>query len=211
MAGVPINFAVPGEGAVASYSFTDLATGTGYTSFYFIDCSNSIKMLTPTTFYSKKGYTATPTNTAMDVDFDLLFNKKSVVAGDALIQIPVVLVNNSGGGGTITTTAKAEIFAVAVGGAETSLGSISENLSASVAASDYSNQFLIGKITVAEHAFVKGEKLRVTFTATAMGSNLITMIGHDPKNRTSAFSAQPITTTWITSQSIINIPFKVEL
>lgn len=45
MAGVPINFAVPGEGAVASYNWTDIAEGVGYVTFYGYVSRNGLNTL----------------------------------------------------------------------------------------------------------------------------------------------------------------------
>ena len=127
MAGMPVNFAVPGETALASYSFSELLTGLGYQIFYpggYRDEETTYNYLIDRQFYGT-GNQATADNT--DVydyeEYDTsTFNIPRAVQGRVNVIFAVKHVTVHGGQGSVVNTS-AELLVVHTDDSTTSLGS----------------------------------------------------------------------------------------
>lgn len=208
-----------GEGNLINYNWSDLATGTGYKTFY---CTANIVgssvgyILEPETLPSHLTNT-NAVNTSQEVNFDLLFNVSTKLKGNAIINIPVAAWNASGDSRGLSVTSTIKLYKVAVGGTETQLGStISHDLVYSVyktadpqAAFGY--EMFAGKVTIPNTTFKPGESLRVEVVIGASGyTNIYMIICHDPKNYGLNFGGYDVPKV-LTTTSSINLPFKINL
>jgi hypothetical protein len=188
---VPVGFPAPTENVIASYSYTDVANGTGISIFYGADTFQAAAIdyhLVPTVVYSQ---TENPALAAVDQssftkeqdnDYDLsAFNLPRTIKGEALVSITQYLTANA------TGTTKSYIYAKIRkwdGTTETEIASASGAILTVVGAGwDYATDLI--RISVPSTDFKKDETLRLTIEqyakyATAEG---MCTYGHDPKNR----------------------------
>lgn len=101
---LPLNFQIPGETAIASYSYTDIASATGYVKYYLAASQDS----TGYTYKLKEdpdrgasgnlaGSTASATYVEIsDIDYDILFNRPVRIRGLASITIPAASNRSAG-------------------------------------------------------------------------------------------------------------------
>src|SRR3990167_10615146 len=97
---LPIAFPDTGEGVIASYSFVDLAGGTGVARFYFgvvKETANTEKtILSTNTFYSNRVMSGSNSwvngnpNPVVDIDWDVTINRPINVEGNAYFNIPLL-------------------------------------------------------------------------------------------------------------------------
>lgn len=186
---LPINFPIPQEGAVASYSFTDLVTKTGYIRYFLIKDSSGDGFLSPQSIASQTidtQYSGTVSN--QDLDFDVEFKSQQIIEGDCYLSL-ATLALKSGASGSMSMTVDVEIFHVNPSETETSLGSAE-------GAAVFSNspagggstaaRYNLYKIPLTKHAFSIGDKLRLRLTTSTTadgGGTSIGAIGHDPIGR----------------------------
>ena len=86
---LPVAFPIPGESAIASYSYTDIAEGTGVVSFYgaeTYDTTASTKyILTTNSIISNNPEIISPNG---NYDFDLTpFNMPKTIKGTAYFSV----------------------------------------------------------------------------------------------------------------------------
>lgn len=82
---LPVNFPIPGENIIVTYSYTDIAEGTGIHVFYM-----AIVKTSATTIYKLVGSTLEGTSsfndtTAGGIDFDVSFNTPKTIKGTAYL------------------------------------------------------------------------------------------------------------------------------
>jgi len=211
--------------AVATYSYEDLAAGTGIIEFYPGDASGAY-MMSNNKFYSNKtmtSYNFTTNNSGAwcsDVDFDVQFNLPRTLKGTSIINIPIGIQADTN---AIVHTSKilATIYKYD-GTTPTSIASgYSDTFTMTAAAANaYGYAMGIIYIDVPSTPFKKGEYLRLNIrqfgTNGAGGSKQF--FGHDPMNRaTSTFNDVPFPgpgghLTWGTDPSIatFQVPFKID-
>lgn len=96
---LPINFAIPGESAIASYNWTDVADGTGVITFYASakrDSSGYDYVLgtdeserTSLEYTQASSSSSSSAEKIIDLDFDLTaFNSPRIIRGTAKFTIP---------------------------------------------------------------------------------------------------------------------------
>ena len=211
---LPINFAVLGENAIATYSYSDLVEGTGMASFYpfFADgeyTTGTIYTMSPQLYYSSSISTVTTEfDGAFDKTFSLTaFNTPRTLGGTSYFTIPwyfkvsisdqvlkaypeITLYKNSD---VITTISGAWI-----------VGSTGVDISKQ-------SPFVA---TLPSTHYKKGDilkfKVRVVFATPTHGSSgtPIHEVGHDPMDRDGTYLTSANT---LSSQMKINIPFKIDL
>lgn len=196
MVGIPIAFADVGERALASYDFIDIATGTGYNTYYATNGPSGTTFLTDKAVYADliiMGNEFPTINTAdgqgakLDYDFDITFNLPQTLRGRCIVEIPHGY--RDGGNQTTYQRMHAYIRKVELDGSETNLISMSGSQWLSpnqTAAAETLTSFstLSGEIPLTH--FQKGSKLRLTIqdsTWESGGNTHHIFIGADPQNR----------------------------
>ena len=225
--GVPINYRSRGEKTISSYSYTDIAEGTGVVNYK----GANNKQDTTLTYYlsinsmasndiTTQGTTTTLTTFTkiLDLDFDIVFNLPKTIKGMAYINIPV--------GGRTTTSAPNGWQAYAIiklrkwdGSTETEIAQAqTETTSGGGGAVNIKESKVMNvKIDASSSKthFKKGETLRVTVElwGTRTGSNNQNVgFGHDPKGRTDNTAANGgIIEDTDSTQFLISIPFLLDL
>ncbi|KKM26266.1 hypothetical protein LCGC14_1586470 [marine sediment metagenome] len=201
---------------VASYSYTDIAEGTGMQIFYG---SNSKEESTYSyhllgtaiasdEIETKANSTAEGNVKMLDLDFDISeFNMPRDLKGTAYISIPF-MAHEASGATSAYVIAKLRKWD---GSSETEIAS-SQSDTINPASGVLERQKLLVRIVVPSTHFKKRETLRLTLEgwgATTSGEINIT-IGHDPKGRiTTDF---PGTEDYkVTTTLEVHIPFKLDL
>jgi len=217
--------------AVASYDYTDIAEGTGLTTFYgLVSLPNGVYSPTLSqnpimSYYIEHSNDSTnpmPDDAFAVIpgckwDFDLpAFNLAKTIGGTAVIQ-HCFLHKNYGGSTGDTSDAKLQYIVKKVSnGVETTLGSQFSLQSQSTPTNTYSNVVLaVLPITLIQTHFKKGDILRLSVQAWAYqqaGGDryLLMMIGTDPKNRDGT-EITPSTDTGVITQLIAQIPFRIDI
>lgn len=206
---LPVNFAIPGEGAIASYSWQEVAAKTGYNTFYLANFNDDLYGLTTNTILSK--YASVVLNNTVEYDFDFLFNSQVTLEGNAYLALPIIFYKYAPG--AVTTI---EIVATIYhydGSTETSLGSSTETISSLQSIGDSSiTQYFTAKIPISQKNFKAGETLRVNINPGSASSG-VAYLGCDPGNRGEAFfnpgSGYVTITTDVLSK--VEVPFKIDL
>lgn len=215
---MPINFPLPAENAVASYSYTDLAEGTGVTMFYLL-ATNGDNILSQNQIYSdvielNSGSHAL-TNTFVknqDVDYDLTaFNAPRTVKGTAYMNFTYHIYKSGSQIVTAYWTIKVRKWD---GVTETEIGNASTpEINSSVTGEAYDLTALA--IPLTQTHFAIGDVLRVTVegydkeAAADSTNNLI--IGQDPMNRDGTYIIPSTDDPVSITQTKIWIPFKLNL
>lgn len=227
---LPINFAVPTENIIASYSYTDVAEGTGIQTFYGFALNSGLSGAVSYALSEKVHYTthtdattgantaivhtsgavvvaeADPTN-SFDLDFDLTaFNLPKVIKGTAVVQVPWGMNYTPSGalsGALIVQLAKVS------DGTETVFASGAVQRAINNSGTLYSLSTL--RIPVAtEQSFKKGDNLRMNVIGRVLesGGNAQIGVAHDPMDRAGAtvYTASNLPTRVLK----INVPFKID-
>ena len=216
------------EAAIASYNYTDLASGSGFVNMY-AGVSVDKKKLSPYEFWSDRVATGTANVTTTsgyelqtDTDFDLEFLKPQIIEGETIINVPV-------GYHALSDGAALGIYVICKvrkwdGTTETELAS---NTSTTLATTDSD----IGTTEAAVMAidvdiprthFKAGEFLRLTIEMYASVSAAATahfFYGHDPKARYTTLNETEdkfdFGTTWMTnaisSILLFQVPFRIDI
>lgn len=199
---LPQTLPIPSEPSIASYNYTDIASGIGYVVYYGAKGDNGEYFLTTNKIYSEEiatftedtATTQTPTKW-IDLDFDVTFNLPRNIKGDVIANIPM-------GCSADQATSYTEKFYVIVkvihydGTTETEIGSgtsIETSLSLATGGTAFAARTHLIKANIANiKHFKKGETLRLTvegwFYNTAGTVNVTTILGHDPMGRTLDFN-----------------------
>lgn len=162
---LPISFAIPGEGAIASYDWFDFATGAGYKQFYCVGGYNSVAkqyFLNTTAMESDTLNSAVQiAATTADLDFDLTFQRPIVLAAGSVYFRAACTTSSA------TCYITVNVYHVTSGGTETSLG---QGITTTMDASS-TEEVLVVKFDITKKAFAIGEKLRVNTILTSSASN----------------------------------------
>ena len=167
---IPNNFIVSSEGAIASYNYTDIASGTGFVSYYGAAVATdggTSYILTTNPIHSS---TATETNPTTIDGFSITFNKPQNIKGTLITDIPVIF---SGLGNTLYCTITVYKNSTQIGTA------ISDTRTG---AASYSYKSFAVPITISQTHFKKGDTLKIKLVFTKSGGSFY--LGYDPQNRT---------------------------
>jgi hypothetical protein len=208
MAGLPINFAIPGESIVVTYNYTDVVSGRGILALYGAKFEDGTYCLSPNTFYPTTVATTAGNNTATDIDLDITIVRPFTISGDCIINVPLVLWNGSGGPLSPSSDVTINLYSVD-GVTETALGTaVAQTISGTYAATSGGWFMISGKIAVTNKVMQSGQKIRLNIVATAPGGSGFVYVGHDPMARS---GTQEGVGNWTTAQLKILIPQKMEI
>lgn len=220
----------PSPPAVATYSYVDLASGTGYIVFYPGNSGNIAGdeyFMSNNLFYSQKTLRDEISSGGANAlvcaqDFDVLFNLPRIIKGDAIISLPMG-VQSPAASQTYQCQPIITLVHVDTGGTPTELAMTSgANWTTAVIDTNvYAYNMANIKVTVPQKHFKKGETLRVHVALLAGGASVGKyFFGHDPQNRASSdynteeypVDATYTPLTWGTDPSIctVQIPFKID-
>lgn len=177
-----------GGAALINVDFKDFATGTGFVTFYGTDSNTSVAYtsanhaLTTTISYANLGFSIVNLGTALDIDFDVQFNRPISIKGEVIVNVPYLL-SNSG-----APAVKDENIIATLrhwdGTTETDLGTAtSRQVTATVPTNDSAYGMATSKFTISKKHFAVGDTLRLTITSSTISANGSLTIGHDPKGR----------------------------
>ena len=171
---IPTIYRKASEAAIASYSYTDIAEGTGVTQFWLYSSQNSVGLdyhINSNSCFSASTETVC---TGVTIDFDLPpFNLPKNIKGTAIINL-CYRIDGASGSGSMSVTLKKYS-----GTTETSISSAVSSPDANAAPATYTHWTFHIPITTIAH-FKKGDILRVAITGTGNGSG-VPNIQHDPK------------------------------
>lgn len=220
---VPTKYPQAAEVAIASFNYTDIASGTGISTFYAGNAGAVISgsyLLSSNAFYSDvvTKYTQGGSDVHQkinDLDFDLSpFNLPRTIKGQILVQIPMG-VKAVVAGGTSNTYVNA-ILRKWDGTTETNIAQLSGAVltKALTNIGDYVRDMSTILFEIPQTHFKKGETLRLTIEQwgwMATNNQSIYFFGHDPKNRSQ--TPNDTTIAWSTDPTIlsIDVPFKLDL
>ena len=219
---LPVNFRKSQETAVATYNYTDIASGTGFVIFYAGKLADS-NVLSSFTFYSDNvleptaALTATTYTLLNDDDYDVMFNTPRAIEGNAIITVPMGMYPTAN---DKNVTLKATVTIRKWDG--TTETDIATNdgvfeINGASSATLYTKMTAID-ITVPRTSFKAGETLRLTiafYGKVETAGNSKVWYGHDPKSRptTDEELAASANYTFSTDPSILEFhcPFKLDL
>lgn len=210
--------------AIASYNFTDLASGEGFVSYYGLRTQSADILTSNANNYSG---TNTTTNNEMietnstvaedsstktqriNINFDLSFNVPQIIKGTAIVNIPFGYSTSAGSITTLQAGVSAKISHVDSSNNETFLVSGAATIQHSTSSPLDVEEFITIPLAISPaRQFTKDEKLRLNINIGAAGTNSqswVVVVGHDPKNRTG---------TNLTSEDtnlIAHIPFVIDI
>ena len=196
--------------AVASYSFVDIASGTGYITLY-AGLTEDLKVLSNTEFYSHTIYseeTAATTSFTkeMDCDFDVLINRPTYLKGTCIVNLPTKFI--IGNGAYAGSVYHKIIIRKWDGTTETDI--ISHTLDTTTGNSETIYKMNAVGLVLPLTLFKVGDTLRITIegwgkVVTAGGTPLTVGIAHDPKGRATDWDAT------VPSIFTVQIPVRVDV
>jgi hypothetical protein len=199
---LPINFVIPSEGMIASYTGTDIATGQGIGTYYAAATRNSpyYYLVSSPIISDKSRYTfTTALGSAFDGDFDITILKPMTIEGLGYVNISCREASGAGA----HTKAIGSILRKVSGGVESDIVSVSEDVVFS------SNEWVLvtHRLTIPKTTFAIGDTLRLTITCPqgAAGGFQNVSLYFDPSDVLGT-SATVLTTT-----SKLVVPIKVDL
>ena len=186
---------------IFNVDFFDFASGAGLKKFYLAGLKDSVGdkyILT-----DDSGLIADSANyrvqDAADIDYDIAFsNPITIAASEATISYTVLASSAVGRSHTVAWT----VYHVAVGGAETSIGTVTDSTTQGTAGNSCARRTV--KLSLTSKRINKGEKLRINAISTlsAAGTFLYYI---DPSGLyTTGGGSQD------TSRATVNIPFEVD-
>jgi hypothetical protein len=180
------SFLRSGEGAIASYSYTDIAEGTGIVEFYpyVADSAGSDDyfLTTNSSVGSKVAYWGPADGALINQDFDSApFNMPKNMKGDLIANIAVGrLLGNNG-----AITAVITVYHVTAAAVATQLGTATDSTPNNAAAAlPEKDCYMCMKIPITLKHFQKGEYVRITINVSSSGGAAQGLVGADPLNRT---------------------------
>jgi len=192
------------ESAIASYSYEDIAEGTGIKLFYGANQSTGgVKdyFLTTSSLYSNDIYSDIGASGAY-VDFDVMMNTPRTIKGNAYFSATVG--GNGDGSAVIGYKAILKHYDGGVGSG-TILATGASDLFTGASGVPGGQPFTV-LLPVTEQYFKAGDILRLTYITQGAGAWTTKGFGHDPANR----NATTITGTQPT-QLKLYIPFRIDL
>lgn len=211
---IPNKYMLEGERAIASYDFLDIATGTGYKTFYGVDVSGA-KVLTTDVFYGRKGFsgnlnTGDTEGKRVSGAFVLNFEVPMTIGGDCIANVPFIFYKNSATT-TFSAITSGAFYLVKEDLTETQLGDTMVDTFAFTMAAGEAQlwQVSTSKFELPRTTIKPTEQLKFVVDTGVVTSDLRLLIGHDPKNRTT-FAGTNGLNTWTSSQLLINLPIKID-
>lgn len=216
MANIPFEVQPSVPQAVASYSFTDLTSKTGYITFYVLGTSDDSITLTPQIIASDAdNYETTDSYTSgtsdmlrneLDIDFD--FNTVQTLKGNLYVTLSYWIDGGNGvSSGDVYT--KVRIYHYD-GSTETEIGAqqTTTTISRGTSGRTYTRETVV--FDIARKTFVPGDSLRLNIEHWGgLGTNTSSGIFHDGKNRD--ISGTTFLGEAVPTNIILLAPFEVEV
>jgi hypothetical protein len=201
---LPVAFPIPGESAIASYNYTDIAEGTGVVSFYgaqTYDTTATTKyILTTESITSNNPEILNPSGV---YSFNVTaFNMPKTIKGTAYLSFGRYM--NAIGGTIYTVDAKLQKDS---GGTVTDCSNTFR--SDSLNANGIWKMSLMA-IPLTQTHFKKGDILRLYLTINGPG-NGEWAFGCDPTGRSGTYITSALTAPSMTTKMTLNVPFKLDL
>jgi hypothetical protein len=211
--GVPLVYR-KGTDPSITYSWTDIASGSGYQTFYLLK-NNEGYALSDTKIYSdqillNQAFTSETWAKDFDQAFTIPLNTNRTINGDVVAVIASTV--ELGSGYVRSLYYVVNVIKVA-GTTETTLGTMSGATMTSGATLDHANTFNI-KIPIVNQTIKEGEKLGIRLQA--YGQSVIQTprkfyLGLDPMGRTSTNDGAGGTESQLTmTTSSVNFPFRID-
>lgn len=214
---LPVKFRKSSPANLASYSFIDLAEGTGVVLYYGAshkEQSTVSYYLSTTAMYSNDIQTdatsaGSPAAKVLDLDFDLKYNLPQVVKGKVRVNMPIgVYFATGSGNSTIYIIAKVRKVS---NGVETDIASAQSESLSPASASTNNDKVVNVEIDVPQTQYRKNDTFRLTielwwdenFSGTTSAG-----VAHDPKNR--APSGNHFDSTLPTQMTVL-VPYRINL
>ena len=217
---LPRTFRKSRDNILASFSFTDLASGTGFVTYngFNSEDSNGLDFhLTEksTGFSQVVGQTIdlSGSGTAFDLDFDTsTFNLPRTIEGEAIVTLGCGLESLVTTGGRATITVKIRKWD---GSTETEIVSVTSATDIlTVTAGNNEQELLVIPLTVPRTLIKKGELLRLTiiieYTKVGGSGDGRVILGHDPKDR-DFDKLTPSSNKNHTTSIIFEAPFRINI
>jgi len=208
---IPHNFLESGETAVATYNWSDIASGTGYSTFYGQDTEDGSLVLGVSTQYSLSGATIKQCENSMakrqENNFDVTFNLPRYVKGELLVGITYSLLSNTA---DTTVYVKVRIYHVDVDGTETEIGT--QQTGGSINKADGTVYRRTNFSFDVDKKFKKDETLRLNIELWGEGGvNSTCTIYHDGANRDFGGTLDIGSAVTAPSNLQVDIPFRIDL
>ena len=219
--GLPVVYRRSNE-ITATYSFSDVADGTGVIIFYGfvskVGITEDYHLTDQSTILShhsgvSSGIESTDqdgSSANIDLDFDLTaFNNPRKLRGTAIVQFSLLGVADGSAGGTASAVITIRKWD---GTTETDIATATTpEISFGTSGNDKKLEAI--PITIPKTRFKKGETLRLNVNATATKTsgtgNVRVVIGNDPQNRDGTYITP--TTDDFTTQLVFHAPFDLDL
>ena len=200
---------------LANYDFTDIASGTGYTTFYgmavvvnttdnFILSPNPLESRHPNQAIGENGFASA----LADLDFDISFNNPRRIKGDFLTTVTYGAKNSSG-----TTSVYLKIKIVHYDGSTETIIGTQQQTETHNHTGGANRTGIRSTLTfdVDKH-FKKGETLRVSVELWGNGgSGSSCEFYHDGANRATNITEDVLTNANASSNFKVNVPFRVDI
>lgn len=210
---LPINFPLPTESAIASYSYTDVLNGLGYQHFYlggFEDNGGITYKVIDTAIYGDPlVISGTKDSTDTFTFYSNVFNAPRTIYGTCYYDYSIM--NDFAGGQNPGTAYITLTFYHYDGTTSTSLGSCQGKASIGNTA-PYKNE-MANELDLTQKRFNIGDQIKITVALTSSGGSAATSIGRvaiDPAGRTT-YDGTSVDFDDIHSTFNIYVPFKLNL
>lgn len=196
---VPQVYRKSAEGTIASYSFYDLTTGTGYKKFYGIDSISGANAIYSLVTEAVTSNTDSTTFSSCNLNFDLDINVPTILKGRAFFEQPIGVAT---AGDTITISGA--FYKVNSGGTASLIGTpVSLDISPNALGSGNSWCYITGSVDIPQPlVFKKGEKIRYNIIVSGIAST--GRLFHDTRG-VSVSASYPFTNL------IVYLPFRIDL
>ena len=184
--------------AIATFSFIEFASGTGYVAFYPAINNNKF-LIENTSVFSEKTSTDVIAD-ASDIDFPVTFNKPVIIEGRAIVKVPTSCFN-----GAADATINIQVQPIIFKNSTTLVTGTNNNFTTPTIKTGNAFDKMMGfDLDIPRTRFAIGDvlKLRLVVASTTSGSRSAT-IGHDPADRT-----ESLLYTDFGKRSQILIPFR---
>lgn len=199
---LPVAFPIPGESAIASYNYTDVAEGTGVVEFYGAETYDTTAtrkyILTANQITSNTADLISPNGT---INFDLSpFNSPRTIKGTAYFSVGMYESSSA----AYYITAKIQKSS---GGVVTDCSAAFQ--SDTIQANGVWKMVLVA-IPLTQTHFKKGDFLRLNLDVHGANNGNWSM-GCDPTGRSGTYINSTLTAPSMTTKLTLNIPFKLDL
>lgn len=213
------------EQTITSYNYTDIASGTGFITYYLGDIDSDY-VLSQNPFWSDNVSISANSSQTTDVelfnrDYDIEFKKPQTIKGTGIFNATVCMESHSTGGASDTHHSYLKVYVRKWDGStETEIVNDTSETFIKTASGDSEEMFkMVGiDLVIPETSFKVGESLRITvelhgWMQTGNGTGTARYAyGQDPKDRdTTEGDSFDFSNTGEPSIAQVQIPFKLNL